>query len=492
MSCSSAARAAVLGLAPSSAASSEASRAHSTECAQHVLPVAGAVVQAPQQAGQLGMQRAHVGLVHRLLPHLDHVLVDLRPCLAVGLLDAGGMDAAVGEQLLQRQPRDLTAHAVEARQQHRSGRVVDDEVDPCEGLEGPDVAPLAADDVAFKLVGAQLDHGHRGLDRVAPGHPLHHRGQDAAGAALGVVLGLLLRLADHARRLVAHLVLQLAHEQLLGLARAEAGHALELAHLVAARLLELGPLVVNVALAVVQRLLPGVLGRLTRPQALLEPPQLGAPGRQLVLRRLPVSHGHRLDGEPRAGAVAVAAPRGTVSRGGATAAPPGLRRPACARGPWRARPPRTLPLPPTPPGRSPSNPLLRSGARAIAVSSSSVRLGAVGLRLLARACAHAPEGARARSSLSDRSTARRGPSGRMKAAICTGCTCQAARQSAIRAGGPGSGGQACRVGLRSTGRARSSGPASRGLTGAPLTDAFCRFLTEEAYAASRSRQRTAS
>ena len=73
--------------------------------------------------------------------------------------------------------------------------------------------------------------------------------------------------------------------------------------------------------------------------------------------------------------------------------PPGLR----AAGP-RARPmasttPADTAAATTPPGRSPSNPP-PSGARAIALSSSSVRLGAVGLRLLARACASRARAAR--------------------------------------------------------------------------------------------------
>ena len=60
------------------------------------------------------------------------------------------------EQLLERQPRDLPAHAVEAGQHDRAGRVVDDEVDAGEGLEHADVAALAADDPALHVVGGEL------------------------------------------------------------------------------------------------------------------------------------------------------------------------------------------------------------------------------------------------------------------------------------------------------------------------------------------------
>ena len=74
---------------------------------------------------------------------------------------------------------------------------------------------------------------HGGLDRVASGHALHAGGEDAAGAAVGVVAGLLLHLADQPRAVVAELVLQLAQEDLLGLAGAEPRHPLQLAELLA-------------------------------------------------------------------------------------------------------------------------------------------------------------------------------------------------------------------------------------------------------------------
>ena len=87
---------------------------------QHVLAVARAELEPAQQLHELRVERADVGLEHRLLPHLDHVLVDLGLRLVEGLLDPGRMDAAVLEQLLEREPRDLAADAVEPGQEHRA------------------------------------------------------------------------------------------------------------------------------------------------------------------------------------------------------------------------------------------------------------------------------------------------------------------------------------------------------------------------------------
>src|SRR5258705_514060 len=66
----------------------------------------------------------------------------------VGLLDAGRVDAAVGDQLLEGEPADLAPDRLEAGQQDGLRRVVDDQVDARDGLVGADVAAFATDDAA--------------------------------------------------------------------------------------------------------------------------------------------------------------------------------------------------------------------------------------------------------------------------------------------------------------------------------------------------------
>ena len=57
--------------------------------------------------------------------------------------------------------RDLAPHRIEAGEDHRLGRVVDDDVDAGDDLERADVAALAADDPALHVVARQVDDRHR-------------------------------------------------------------------------------------------------------------------------------------------------------------------------------------------------------------------------------------------------------------------------------------------------------------------------------------------
>src|SRR5436305_1254514 len=115
------------------------------------------ISQPAEDLHELLVEVAAVRLEDRLLARLADVVLELRLRLVVHLLDAGRVDAPVLDQLHERQLRRLTADAVERRQDDGLRRVVDDEVDAGEMLEGANVAALAADDPALHVVGRELD-----------------------------------------------------------------------------------------------------------------------------------------------------------------------------------------------------------------------------------------------------------------------------------------------------------------------------------------------
>ena len=109
---------------------------------EHVLAVAGAELEASHQPQDLGVQIVQAELegdrraflAHRIVGFVLHFLDDF--------LDARRMDAAVGDQPLDRLLGDLAAIRIEAGQDDRAGRVVDDQVDAGGELERADVAAL--------------------------------------------------------------------------------------------------------------------------------------------------------------------------------------------------------------------------------------------------------------------------------------------------------------------------------------------------------------
>jgi hypothetical protein len=120
--------------------------------AEHILAVGGAELETSQELDQVGMQTGDVRLVGDLLPFFSHHLLQLGARLGDDLLDPGGMDAAVLQELVERAPGDLAPHRVEGRDRDRLGRIVDDQVDTGRRLQGTDIAPLAPDDPALHVI----------------------------------------------------------------------------------------------------------------------------------------------------------------------------------------------------------------------------------------------------------------------------------------------------------------------------------------------------
>src|SRR2546422_3081334 len=220
--------------------------------AQHVLPVRGAEVQPPEQLHEVRMQPADADLVDRGFGSLLHDLVDLSPRLRDHLLDARGVDASVDEQALQRALRDLAADGIEPRDDHRLGRVVDDEVDAGERLEGADVPSLAADDPALHVVARQRHDGDTVLGRVLGGVPLERHRDDVARSLVRPLPGLGLELADLPVREVAHLFLDPLEEERPRLVHGQRGDARQLGPLLLLDLGGLRPLCVHFGLPLAQ------------------------------------------------------------------------------------------------------------------------------------------------------------------------------------------------------------------------------------------------
>src|ERR1700682_2272381 len=112
----------------------------------HLLPIAGAETQDAEMADDLWVESLQADLQDRSLSFFFDPLQDLSSGLGNDLFDAGRMDPAVDDELVQRDPRHLAADGVEAADDDRFRGVVDDEVDPGCLLQSADVAPLLADD----------------------------------------------------------------------------------------------------------------------------------------------------------------------------------------------------------------------------------------------------------------------------------------------------------------------------------------------------------
>jgi hypothetical protein len=260
---------------------------------EDVLSVRGPELEAPEDADHLGVDVGDPDLADGPLPRALDLLLDLAAGPLEHLLDPGRMDAPVLDELVEGQPGHLATHGVEGGEHDGLGRVVDDEVHPGGGLEGPDVPALAADDPPLQVVRGQGEDADRRLRGLFRGHPLDRHGDHLAGPGLGLLPSLLLDLPDRCHGVALGLVGELGDEAVLGLLSRHTGDLLELATLL---LLGSGELVANprqLLLALLEGLLLalglrdlGLQLLLALGQARVTAAGLLAPGADVLLRLL--------------------------------------------------------------------------------------------------------------------------------------------------------------------------------------------------------------
>ena len=169
---------------------------------EEVLPVGRAVLHLTDEADELGVHTMDTEVDDGALPRLDDLFLDLLTHLRDDLFDAGRVDTAVLDELMQGQTCYLTAHGVKATEDDGFGGVVDDDLDTRSGLEGADVTPLTADDTALDLIALDVEDGDGVLDSRLGRQALDRLYDDALGLLIGGHLRFFDDLVDIALSLV--------------------------------------------------------------------------------------------------------------------------------------------------------------------------------------------------------------------------------------------------------------------------------------------------
>ena len=212
---------------------------HFCRVVQHVLTVAGAVLQASHELKNVRVQVVQAEVERHIARFFSHGGIRFFPDLQDHFFDTRRMDAAIGDQPLNRHLGDLATIRIEARQDNRARRVVHDQVDARRQFERADVAALAPDDTALQIVAWQIDDRDGRFDGVIGRAPLDGLGDVVFRAVGRRFTRLGVEALQQVGRIVPGIGFHVLDEQFLGLLAGEAGDAFELALLVGHELLVL-------------------------------------------------------------------------------------------------------------------------------------------------------------------------------------------------------------------------------------------------------------
>ena len=161
-----------LGVQPKLGGHDGADVGHLAGVLQQVLSVGGAVFHAADHPHELDVESMDAEVDAGPLSCLEDFLLELFLDLGHYFLNPGGMDPAVHDKLVQREPGDLPADGIKGGEKNGVRSVVHDYLDSCGGLEGPDVTTLTANNTSLNLVIFNRERGHRILYGCLGGGPL--------------------------------------------------------------------------------------------------------------------------------------------------------------------------------------------------------------------------------------------------------------------------------------------------------------------------------
>ena len=157
------------------------------------------------------------------------------------------MNAAVSNKVLEGDAGGLATDRIEARKHNGLGRIIDDQVDAGNLLEGTDVATLAADDATLEVIGRNVHGGNGNLGGVVGGTALNSQRQDFLSGLVALGANLLLGLANDRGGLMGNLATNLVEELLVSVLAGQVGDTLELRGLLSAELLKLAGALLDLA-----------------------------------------------------------------------------------------------------------------------------------------------------------------------------------------------------------------------------------------------------
>ena len=196
---------------------------------QEVLPVGRTVFHAADQAHEFHGHSVDAQVDAGALAGFEDFVFELLLDLGDHFLDAGGVDAAVHDELVQGQAGHFAADRVEGGKHDGVRGVVHDDLDAGRRLQGADVPSFTADDAALDLVIVDREGGDGVFDGRFRCRTLDGVDDDALGFLGRVQAGFVDRVVDIGLGLGAGLRLHVLHELVLGLLGRHPGDGLDLA-----------------------------------------------------------------------------------------------------------------------------------------------------------------------------------------------------------------------------------------------------------------------
>ena len=258
---------------------------------EDILSKGGAIAKGTKSLYDLRVKVVDPGVKGCLLAGLLNPLPHESLRLLVHLLDAGGVNAAICNQVFKSDASRLAANGLEAGEKHRLRRIVNHERNAGNLLEGANVSTLATDDAALEVIRGNVNRGYRDLTCLIGGTTLNSRGDDLASGLVRLGASTLLTLAKDLRLFANGILADAIQKLLVSFVSGKGGNALELCGLLLHELVKVRLATVKLAGLTRELVLAAIKGIITAVKRLFALHDAAFHGSKLALALLILSLG---------------------------------------------------------------------------------------------------------------------------------------------------------------------------------------------------------
>ena len=260
---------------------------------EDILAKRSSIAQSTERLDEFGVQIVNTGIERCLFTGLAHTLLNKIGSLVVHLLDAGGMDTTICNQILEGYASSLATNRIEARENNGLRSIVNDKIDARDLLKRTNVTAFATDNPTFEIIGRNVHRSNGGLCRVIGSATLDGKRNDLLSGLVALCTNLLLGFADNGCSLMGNLAANLIEKLAMSVIARQLGNALELGSLLGNQLIKLTRTLFNLTslarklmLALIESIITAIEGLLTLHHAVLKRTKLALALLFFILRGL--------------------------------------------------------------------------------------------------------------------------------------------------------------------------------------------------------------
>ena len=206
---------------------------------QYVLAIAGTILQTAQQSDQFRVQTMDTRFKGCLFSGVLDPLFHFPLRFFDSFFNPCGMNAAITDQFFQGNPGDFPSNRIKTGDKDRFRGIVNNQINPGQRFQGPNVSALPANNSPFHFVVGQTHYRNSGFCSMISSTALNRQRNNFTGFFLGFFLRLVLQIFDQNCHFMTGFLLNIGKQNCFGFFLCQTGQTFQFVDLLLKQFIDL-------------------------------------------------------------------------------------------------------------------------------------------------------------------------------------------------------------------------------------------------------------